>query len=172
MVSTCAEGEQTIRPPRNRVFICYSHKDEKHRARLRDYLRTLERAGLTEAWDDTRIDAGQTWREEIRNALESARVAVLLVSIDFLNSRFIADDELPPLLQAAKEEDVLILQVFVGPCKKAFEDRFDLEPFQTFNKPEKPFSKLSGHQRDEEWDRLADRIRSYLKQQGGARTGA
>lgn len=58
--------------------------------------------------------AGQTWREEIRTAIHSARVAVLLVSIDFLNSRFIADDELPPLLLAAKEEDVLILQVFVG----------------------------------------------------------
>ena len=133
MVGTAAEGEQIIRLPRDKVFICYSRKDEKHRARLRDYLRTLEKAGLTEAWDDTRIGAGQTWREEIRTAIHSARVAVLLVSIDFLNSRFIADDELPPLLLAAKEEDVLILQVFVGPCKRAFESRPDLEPFQTFN---------------------------------------
>ena len=92
---------------------------------------------------------------------------MLLVSIDFLNSRFIAESELPPLLQAAIEEDVLILQGFVGPCKKAFENTPELEPFKAFNKPERPFSKLSGHERDEEWDRLADQVRDYLKQRGG-----
>ena len=35
-------------------------------------------------WADPRIQAGENWKEEIETAIESARVAILLVSADFL----------------------------------------------------------------------------------------
>lgn len=148
---------------RTKIFICYSHRDEKFRSRLRTYLFQLEKAGLVEVWDDKRIEAGQHWRLEIRDAIATTKIAILLVSIDFLNSRFITENELPPLLKAAQEKAATILMVFVGPCKKAFENIPELETFQAFNKPESPLSKLTNHQRDELWDRLAGDIRDYLK---------
>ncbi len=73
-------------------------------------------------------------------------------------------------MRAAQDEDVLILMVFVGPCLKAFESTPELETFQAFNKPENPLSKLSSHQRDEEWDRLGGHIRDHLKRAHGGRT--
>ncbi len=82
---------------RTNVFISYSHKDKKWLERLQAHLKPLERAGLVDRWDDTRIEAGDEWRKEIRQALDAARVVVLLVSADFMASDFIAKDELPPL---------------------------------------------------------------------------
>jgi len=52
-------------------------------------LAPLEDAGLVDAWDDQRIPVGAQWRDEIAEAIDAARVAVLLVSKDFLASRFI-----------------------------------------------------------------------------------
>src|SRR5205809_3735810 len=101
---------------RTKVFISYSHVDEKWLKRLLVYLKPLERAGITDVWVDTRIDPGKKWLEEIRAALAVTKVAILLVSIDFINSEFIATQEVPPLLKATEEEGVLILQVLVGRC--------------------------------------------------------
>ena len=72
----------------------YSHEDRPWLERLRVHLRPLERAGLVDLWDDRRIKPGTRWRDEIRNAMAEARIAVLLVSADFLASDFIASNEL------------------------------------------------------------------------------
>src|SRR2546425_10101985 len=85
-----------------RVFVSYSHKDQRWLDRLHVHLKPLERQGLVELWDDTRIAAGTIWRSEIKQAIDTAQVAVLLISADFLASDFIAADELPPLLRRAE----------------------------------------------------------------------
>ena len=72
--------------------------------------------GLISIWDDTQIQAGDQWRYQIAAALGNARVAVLLVSPDFLASDFIADHELPPLLRAAQDEGLKILWLLVRDC--------------------------------------------------------
>jgi hypothetical protein len=54
------------------VFISYSHKDEIWKDRLRPHLRMLEQDGRLVIWDDRDIDAGATWYNEIKNAMEHA----------------------------------------------------------------------------------------------------
>src|SRR6185295_8151356 len=85
---------------RTTIFISYSHHDLEWLTRLQVHLAPLEREYGIEVWDDTRIEAGSIWQESISRSLTSARVAVILVSADFLASRFIALNELPPLLSA------------------------------------------------------------------------
>lgn len=121
---------------RTDVFISYSHRDAEWLQRLRVHLKPLEREHRIEIWDDTRIKPGSRWKEEIKQALAATKVAVLLVSADFLASDFITTDELPPLLKAAENEGAIILPVILSPSM--FLRIMNLAQFQTANDPSKP----------------------------------
>ena len=82
--------------------------------RLQKHLKPLQRQGV-EVWDDTQLKPGEPWRKEIRTALAATKVAILLISADFLASDFIVTDELPPLLIAAAEGGATILPVIISP---------------------------------------------------------
>lgn len=125
---------------RTQVFISYSHQDTDWLKRLQIHLAPLEREGIINRWDDTRIKPGLRWRDEITQALATAKAAVLLVSADFLASDFIATNELPPLLAAAQQAGARIFPVIVSPCRYK---RSLLEPFQAVNAPDKPLIGLS-----------------------------
>lgn len=141
---------------RNRVFVSYARRDRRHLDRLRVHLRPLERSGLIDLWDDTRLKPGVDWRLEISAAIASAKVAVLLVSADFLASDFIAGNELPPLLDAAREEGALILPVVVSPCR--FTETSELGAFQAANDPVRPLAALPVAERERLWVRVANAI--------------
>jgi hypothetical protein len=67
-------------------------------------------------WDDSRIQPGDIWLDEIEQALARAQVALLLVSPDFLASDFIRRKELPCLFEAAQNDGLKILWVPLLPC--------------------------------------------------------
>jgi hypothetical protein len=130
---------------RNQVFISYSHTDGKWLKELQIHLKPYVRNARIAVWDDSMIKAGAIWKESIRQALASAKVAVLLVSPTFLASTFIAEEELPPLLEAAKNEGVAILWVPVRPSS------FEVTPiaaYRAVHAPEKPLASLSPTARD------------------------
>jgi TPR repeat protein len=142
---------------RTGVFISYSRKDRDVLERLKVFLAPFERQGTIQCWDDTRIQPGKNWRAEIQQALSSTKVAVLLVTGDFMSSRFIAENELPPLLAAAQNEGTIILPVIVAPS--AFEEFESLSRFQAVNDPKRPLKGLRGVERDQVFVKVARAIR-------------
>ena len=131
--------------PAGTVFISYSHRDKDYLDRLQDHLRPHVRSGTIPLWVDTHLKPGDVWKTEIEQALASAEVAILLVSVNFLASDFVAGEELSKLLSAAEKRGARILPVILTPC--IFE-LTDLSHFQTVNDPARPLSGLSQHEQD------------------------
>lgn len=123
------------------VFVSYCRKDLGWLKRLRVHLRPLERRGNLDIWDDSRLNIGEHWREQIADAVEKAAAVILIVSADFLASDFIMLEELPSLLQKARKDGALVLPIVVQPCTLSLHP--ELRRFQAMNTASHPLSKRS-----------------------------
>ncbi|UOQ73558.1 hypothetical protein [Hymenobacter cellulosilyticus] len=103
---------------------------------------------------------GERWQDRIRRQLAQARVAIFLVSADFLASEFIHAEELPPLLVAAEQEGAILLSIIVRPC--AFQDS-PLSSLQAVNNPSQPLSGMSKTQRERVMLSVYQELRDVFK---------
>jgi hypothetical protein len=137
---------------RSGIFVSYSHRDRKWLDELKTMLSPLLRDGSLKLWDDTLIKTGDLWKDEIEKALASAKVAVLLVSASFLASDFIAKNELPPLLEAARKEGLKICWIYVS---SALYERTEIAKYQAAHDVKRPLDRLTRDQRGAALSRIA-----------------
>jgi TIR domain len=71
-----------------KVFISYSHKDERYREQLKEHLYAAKRQGLIEDWHDRKIAPGEEWQDLINENLETSEIILLLVSSSFIASPY------------------------------------------------------------------------------------
>ena len=101
---------------RQSIFISYSHKDEEWKDRLLQHLGILQQEAFADIWDDRRVEAGDDWYLGIESAINQASVAILMISANFLTSKFILGEEVPKLLERRTKEGVQVIPIIVKPC--------------------------------------------------------
>jgi hypothetical protein len=145
---------------RDQVFVSYSHVDARWVKKLRTHLKPLERDKKLSVWVDTEIKPGAVWRDEITRALGRARIAVLLVSSDFLASDFIANNELPPILDAAKNQGLTVHWVLLSACN--YEDT-EVAKYQAAHDLAKPLAEMRRPNQENVLARIARGIREGMR---------
>ena len=147
--------------PRTSVFISYSRRDKRWLEQIKEFLAPVVRDRVDQ-WDDTRTPPGAKWFEEIQRALDSASIAVLLVSHHFLSSKFILEEELPKLLEAGSRGELTIIWVPVSPSSYEYSLIAEL---QAVIDPSKPLALLPAGRRQQALVAIAAAIAQTLNLQ-------
>ena len=103
------------------IFYSYSHKDEDLREELGKHLASLKREGAITDWYDRKIGAGKEWEGEIDEHLNTARIILLLVSSDFIDSVYCNDVEVKRAMERHEAGEARVIPVILRPVdwKKA-----------------------------------------------------
>ena len=126
-----------------KIFICYSHNDKEVKNALQKHLNIY--TSELDIWDDRRLESGDDWKKEIYNALDQCNAAILLISIDFLNSKFITEIEIPEIFNRKKEDGIGVHPFIVSSCdwqsveilEKILARPLDGKPYNKFGKANK-----------------------------------
>jgi len=154
--------QKTLTPKqvRDTVFICYSRANNNQHDVVKKQLKGLEMQGIRlSGWSDQSIAAGDRWNKAIQDAIDRSKIAVLLVSNDFLASEFIMKEELPRFLALDKAGELTIIPVFLERCVVVD----DLDAIQGINDPKTPMNRMSATQQEDLLYELADRIKNIIK---------
>ena len=100
-------------------FISYSNEDEKYLELIVEGLKKHSKDSKIfdwNFWDDRKISIGENWYEIIEREIFDSNFALLLISANFLASRFIKHEEFSRFLEKNREEGFLIFPVLINHC--------------------------------------------------------
>jgi hypothetical protein len=154
-LSQFAGENQSLAP---KIFVSYSHQDEKFKDELVNMIAGLQRRRVVDTWLDRRIQPGEEWFAAIRTAINECDISLLLVSPDFIASPFINDRELPDLIERRRREGLIVIPIVVRDCLWQSEPALkDLQALPTDGKAVITFPEETGA-RDRVWREIAQAI--------------
>lgn len=98
------------------VFVAYARIDDRLRGRLEAHMAGLRHGGAIDDWSDHAILPGEEWSTAIRNKLERADIVILLVSADFVASKYCYGVEMARALERHEEGSAHVIPVILRPC--------------------------------------------------------
>ncbi|HEX7956988.1 MAG TPA: COR domain-containing protein [Pyrinomonadaceae bacterium] len=142
-----------------RVFVSYSHKDERQLNELKTHLSPLERLKLIETWYDRRIVAGEDFGEKINENLDSADVILLLVSADFIASNYCYEKEMARALERQANNEARVVPVIIRDVDwKVIPELARLTAVPKDGKPVRNWPN-----KDTAWRDVSERVRTILE---------
>lgn len=79
---------------KTKIFISYSHKNEKHFVALMSHLNAIAKYNNLDVFTDQQVDIGETLDDAIQEKLKDAHMVVCIVSTEYLNSDYCVRKEL------------------------------------------------------------------------------
>jgi two-component sensor histidine kinase/CheY-like chemotaxis protein len=143
---------------KRRLFICYQASDSRFKKEVRKQLNPATRSikGF-EVWDDEAMQSTPNWKEEIIRSIDSSFGALILIGPGFLESKFIAEVEVPRLLKRRNSGQMKLWIVQTSAST-------DLREENRFGGTYKhPISDLRMQDRQKFWTKLAEDIELYAK---------
>ena len=95
------------------IFVSYSHFDKEYIPAVQSAFAGLAATNQIAYWDDTYIEPGGEWEQKIMAALETASVAVMLISPSFFKSAYINHIEAPKITDRYKRGKLNIIPVLI-----------------------------------------------------------
>jgi internalin A len=142
-----------------RVFVSYSHKDERQLNELKTHLSPLERQNLIDTWYDRRIVAGEDFGQKINENPERADLVLLLVSADFIASKYCYEIEMKRALERQAEGEARVVPVIVRDVKwKAIPELSNLKVV-----PKDGKAVHNWKRKDTAWLDVSDQIETVIK---------
>ena len=142
-----------------KLFISYSHKDESHREELEERLAMLKRNNIVSVWHDRKIIAGDDWKNQIDDNLESADIILFLISPSFLASNYCFDVEVKKAMEKQAAGTAQIISIIVRTCDW---HECEFSKFQAVPKDAKPID-LWGN-KDNAWQDVVDGLKRHIKE--------
>lgn len=99
-----------------RVFLSYSHKDEAYKEELDKHLSALKESNRIKVWNDGMISGGAEWDETIKSELKAADIILLLISPDFMASKYIKEVEMKAAIERHERKEVKVIPIFLRKC--------------------------------------------------------
>lgn len=146
-----------------RIFVSYSHADQRLRSDLDKHLSLLKRNGEIDVWSDHRIEVGEPIDEVISDALEQADIILLLVSSDFLASDYCYGVEMLRAMERHDAGEAAVVPVILRPCD------FQSAPFgrlKAVPTDARPLTKWPSE--DDAFLDIVRHLRSLLQRRGSA----
>lgn len=102
--------ELAVSKSTKKVFVSYSKADEDYKREFIDHLSPLKKQ--IAVFDDRQITLGDQWRKEIHQQIDACDYFVCLVSVGFLNTDYIHNEEIPRAIEKGKK----VILVIIKPC--------------------------------------------------------
>src|ERR1017187_2532215 len=140
--------------PQLKLFLSYSHRDEKAIEELRKDLKLMERNGLIHPWSDHALTAGELWEARILQELNDADIIVCQLSRDFLASDFCVLKELETAIQRKQRGEAELFAYVLKDC--GWKEVPNLAKFQILPTP------LPDRNRDKYWRTVAEELQKTI----------
>ncbi len=143
-----------------KLFLSYSHKDEKYVEEIRKDLILMERNGLIRTWYDRSLQAGERWEESTLHELKTSDIIICQLSRDFLASDFCVLTELDTAIKRKLEGEAELIAYVLKEC--GWKEVPNLKEFQVLPKDAKPLSDWKNG-KDKYWRSIAEGIKQVLE---------
>lgn len=144
------------------IFIAYAREDESLRIRLDKHLAALRRNSKAITWCDAKIEPGKEWEKSIFTALSKARIILLLISADFIDSNYCYDIEMKNAIERHESGTAIVIPIILSHC-----DWLDT-PFaklQVLPKDAVPVMDRKWYNEDEALQDVAIRIKTVVQRE-------